>query len=208
MRINEAVGLHLREYRTRNNLTLEDIAEQSQEFGTNWSAATIRSLEKGGSRADSIPVLVLLTFTLNALERRRGRQGHIAVKDLIQLPQGQYSIDLTETEHVSQDLVILALNNPVDPRGQFERVESQAAHFADAVNKSAGTSLPTMAEERLARRINQKPETVHEACLNRYGHSLDDEITHRAGTGANSQKRGRATRTVYAEIEQSLTTRM
>ncbi len=210
MRTNEIVGEYLRSYRSRNKLTLEDIAEQSQEFGTNWSAATIRSLEKGGSKADSVPVLTLLVFTLNALERRQGRDGNIVIKDII---ESQAVVDLTDSETVSTALVTSAWKKPVNPRGQSETMlsglEIVKRKAMDMLNSNRAWAVkeygvPTMAEKRLAKRINEEPVEVLLACRELYGHSLDDEATKRAGIDANSQKRGRATRSISSEVEQYL----
>lgn len=68
MRINEAVGAFLRDYRKEHGYTLEQIATASQRYGSGWSAATVANIEHGKSRADALPNLLILVQTLSDLD--------------------------------------------------------------------------------------------------------------------------------------------
>ncbi len=55
------LGRRLKEIRHERGLTLDDIATASQHFGTNWTSATISSMERGGSNIARLDVLMILT---------------------------------------------------------------------------------------------------------------------------------------------------
>lgn len=67
MRINEIVGGWLNGYRTEKGLTLDQIADASRRYGTNWSNVNVTRIEKGGGKADALPTLMLLLASLNDL---------------------------------------------------------------------------------------------------------------------------------------------
>lgn len=68
MRINEAVGAFLRDYRKEHGYTLEQIATASQRYGSGWSSGTLSLMERGGSKADALPNLLILVQTLSDLD--------------------------------------------------------------------------------------------------------------------------------------------
>ncbi|MFC2696826.1 MAG: hypothetical protein ACFN09_02230 [Bifidobacterium dentium] len=68
MKINEAVGEYIRKFRKEGQYTLDDLASRSHEFGSNWTSATIANMEKGGSRADALPNILVLLATMNSLD--------------------------------------------------------------------------------------------------------------------------------------------
>ena len=67
MRMNEIVGDWLQGYRANHGLTLDQIADASHRYGTNWGNVNVSRMEKGGSKADALPTLMILLATLNDL---------------------------------------------------------------------------------------------------------------------------------------------
>ncbi len=67
MRMNEIVGDWLRGKRVEYGLTLDQIATASHRYGSGWTAGTLSYMEKGGSKADALPTLMVLLATLNDL---------------------------------------------------------------------------------------------------------------------------------------------
>lgn len=67
MRMNEIVGDWLQSFRIRQGLTLDQIATASRKYESGWTSATLSHMEKGGSKADALPTLMILLATLNDL---------------------------------------------------------------------------------------------------------------------------------------------
>lgn len=67
MQIGEIVGAWLSNYRAEKKLTLEQIADASQRYGSGWAASTVSRMEKGSSKGDSLTALIILLATLNDL---------------------------------------------------------------------------------------------------------------------------------------------
>ena len=67
MRMNEIVGEWLQDYRAEHGLTLDQIADASHRYGTNWGNVNVSRMEKGGGKADALPTLMILLATLNDL---------------------------------------------------------------------------------------------------------------------------------------------
>lgn len=67
MRMNEIVGDWLRGYRVEHGLTLDQIADASHRYGSSWNNVNVLRMEKGGSKADALPTLMVLLATLNDL---------------------------------------------------------------------------------------------------------------------------------------------
>ena len=67
MRMNEIVGDWLRGYRVEHELTLDQIADASHRYGSGWNNVNVLRMEKGGSKADALPTLMILLATLNDL---------------------------------------------------------------------------------------------------------------------------------------------
>lgn len=67
MRMNEIVGNWLRGYRVEHGLTLDQIADASHRYGSGWNNVNVLRMEKGGSKVDALPTLMVLLATLNDL---------------------------------------------------------------------------------------------------------------------------------------------
>lgn len=180
MRMNEIVGDWLRGYRVEHELTLDQIADASHRYGSGWNNVNVLRMEKGGSKADALPTLMILLATLNDLT----------------------GDDLTISDVFADcDAIEVGDGFEVDEEGFFNALGGRPVDIADPFEHARLMPLyATLAETRLAKRNCVDAEALHEACMNLYGHSLDAEAAKRAGEGATPQKRGRVTRVLAGEI--------
>lgn len=180
MKINDIVASWLRSYRAERGLTLDQIATASHKYESGWTSATLSHMESGGSKADSLETLLILLATLNDLNR-----DDLRLSDIF----------------IDCDAVEVGDGFEVDEDGFFNALGGRPVDIADPFEH--GQLIPlyvTLAETRLANRSGVDSEALHEACMNLYGHSLDEEAAKRAGEGATPQKRGRMTRVLADEI--------
>lgn len=180
MKINDIVASWLRSYRAERGLTLDQIATASHKYESGWTSATLSHMESGGSKADSLETLLILLATLNDLNR-----DDLRLSDIF----------------MDCDAVEVGDGFEVDEDGFFNALGGRPVDIADPFEH--GQLIPlyaTLAETRLANRSGVDSEALHEACMNLYGHSLDEEAAKRAGEGATPQKRGRVTRVLAGEI--------
>lgn len=180
MKINDIVASWLRSYRAERGLTLDQIATASHKYESGWTSATLSHMESGGSKADSLETLLILLATLNDLNR-----DDLRLSDIF----------------IDCDAVEVGDGFEVDEDGFFNALGGRPVDIADPFEH--GQLIPlyaTLAETRLANRSGVDSEALHEACMNLYGHSLDEEAAKRAGDGATPQKRGRVTRVLAYEI--------
>lgn len=203
MRVNEAVGRFLKRYRAEHELTMDDVATASRRYGSGWSSGTISQMERGGSKADSVPVLLLLVQSLNYLTGDT-----LTVPDLFRCMAGDAAeVSITDTVSLSPDDLATALTSggvPLTPgeagtngRPPFEH--SAAAWFLKSLN--GPRPVPTAAEIRAAKKTGIDPHVLAAWCRCHYGRTLDGEASRRAGDGASPQKRGRVTRVIVSEIK-------
>lgn len=180
MKMNDIVASWLRSYRAERGLTLDQIATASHKYESGWTSATLSHMESGGSKADSLETLLILLATLNDLNR-----DDLRLSDIF----------------IDCDAVEVGDGFEVDEDGFFNALGGRPVDIADPFEH--GQLIPlyaTLAETRLANRSGVDSEALHEACMNLYGHSLDEEAAKRAGEGATPQKRGRMTRVLADEI--------
>lgn len=180
MKINDIVASWLRSYRAERGLTLDQIATASHKYESGWTSATLSHMESGGSKADSLETLLILLATLNDLNR-----DDLRLSDIF----------------MDCDAVEVGDGFEVDGDGFFNALGGRPVDIADPFEH--GRLIPlyaTLAETRLANRSGVDSEALHEACMNLYGHSLDEEAAKRAGEGTTPQKRGRVTRVLAGEI--------
>lgn len=221
MKMNEAVGKFLKQYRAEHGLTMDDVATASQRYGSGWSSGTISQMERGGSKADSLPVLILLTQALNDLTHEgmtlSGLFRHIA--DL-----GE-SIDLTTTMSIAPQEIRPMLEGErfnliaIPPFGTEEyrkfmddMMQADVSDLRPAMPPLAGAEeerrrlmhVTTSAERRAAEKLGVSPDVFGAWCIHLYGQSLDDEAAMRAGGKSSPQKRGRITRVIVREVGKNI----
>ncbi len=213
MRINETVGNFLYLYRRKNYLTLEQISDASQRYGSGWSGATIGSMERGGSRADSLANILILLSSLNDLAEEGYGAGGLTLSSIFKYSGG---VDITDNLLVPEEDIVSILDGSevALPSGYREAARERDVFYSEhakyehisgdgyeEMRVSAGGRGPTSAEKRVADKLGWASLKVAAICQIMYGHSLDEEASNRAGVGASPQKRGRATRSITNEIK-------
>lgn len=195
MKPSEVIGRFLKRYREDNGLTLEAVSDASHRWGTTWSAATIKNIERGGGKADSLPVIFTVIATIMTLESKNGLGQRPNLRTMF---ADVDTLEINGTQVPTDDvLTLLGIESTQPETLLFERL----AELDD-------DNQPTAAEQRLADKLGVEGSDVARACLKLYNHTLDTEASIRA-TGVrhaevSPQKRGRVTRILAAEISQFL----
>ena len=226
------LGRRLKEIRHERGLTLDDIATASQHFGTNWTSATISSMERGGSNIARLDVLMILTEAVTFTDDN----GDVAPMTLVDWfsiwgeEDGQYvviaendTISLNDELSTSRNNVAAALegqpptlfpligtkeqreelHRAVDMKGTTSTDTENRPHIPDRLRGNA--HVATLSEQRAAIKFGLSPELFACVVKMRYGHYLDEEVAKRAGADASPQKRGRVTRKIFEELGDNLT---
>lgn len=226
------LGRRLKEIRHERGLTLDDIATASQHFGTNWTSATISSMERGGSNIARLDVLMILTEAVTFTDDN----GDVAPMTLVDWfsiwgeEYGQYvvtaendPISLNDELSTSRNNVAAALegqpptlfpligtkeqreelHRAVDMKDTTSTDTENRTHIPDRLRGNA--HVATLSEQRAAIKFGLSPELFACVVKMRYGHYLDEEVAKRAGADASPQKRGRVTRKIFEELGDHLT---
>lgn len=209
MRINEAVGSFLKRYRAEHGLTLDDVATASRRYGSGWTAAKIRDIEKGSGKADSLTTILLLLASLNDLRKQHDLAG-LTISDIFKDLQ---EVSIAESASLTAAQLMRALsgkevqlNEKLDSADQSIlnlATSNEFQHERDLLEFFA-THIPTATEERAAKKIGVSARLYAYLCFASYGHTLDEEIERVAGENASPQKRGSATRSITEETSEWL----
>ncbi|MBT1176993.1 helix-turn-helix domain-containing protein [Bifidobacterium callimiconis] len=233
MKMNEAVGDFLKRTRRAYGLTLDQIATASRRYGSDWTAANLSHLERGGSKADSLPNLLILIATLNHLTGK-----HMSLRDVF--PQEVQLNPLVSTS--AADIAGMLSGKPIalqtkqsdaDTADWFDVIDSHIDQIvkdipatserntllapaelrvpenaAIQLRKSALIALlkkhiPTESERKAASKLDMPTARFVAWCYVLYNRPLNEETMKRAGEDSTPQKRGRVTRTIIEEIRQA-----
>ena len=230
--IMKFLGRRLSEIRRERGLTLDDIATASQHFGTNWTSATISSMERGGSNIARLDVLMILTEAVTFTDDN-GDVAPMTLADWFSIwgkEDGQDvviaendTISLNDELSTSRNNVAAALEGQpptlfpllgtkeqreelyrtVDMKDSAPANTEKKPHVPDRLRGDA--HVATLSEQRAAIKFGLSPELFACVVKMRYGHYLDEEVAKRAGADASPQKRGRVTRKIFEELGDHLT---
>lgn len=232
LNIMKFLGRRLKEIRHERGLTLDDIATASQHFGTNWTSATISSMERGGSNIARLDVLMILTEAVTFTDDN-GDVAPMVLADWFSIwgkEDGQDvviaendTISLNDELSTSRNNVAAALegqpptlfpligtkeqreelHRAVDMKDTTSTDTENRPHIPDRLRGNA--HVATLSEQRAAIKFGLSPELFACVVKMRYGHYLDEEVAKRAGADASPQKRGRVTRKIFEELRDHLT---
>ncbi|WP_129864079.1 helix-turn-helix domain-containing protein [Bifidobacterium pseudolongum] len=232
LNIMKFLGRRLKEIRHERGLTLDDIATASQHFGTNWTSATISSMERGGSNIARLDVLMILTEAVTFTDDN-GDVAPMVLADWFSIwgkEDGQDvviaendTISLNDELSTSRNNVAAALEGQpptlfpligtkeqreelyrtVDMKDSAPANTEKKPHVPDRLRGNA--HVATLSEQRAAIKFGLSPELFACVVKMRYGHYLDEEVAKRAGADASPQKRGRVTRKIFEELGDHLT---
>lgn len=232
LNVMKFLGRRLKEIRHERGLTLDDIATASQHFGTNWTSATISSMERGGSNIARLDVLMILTEAVTFTDDN-GDVAPMTLADWFSIwgeEDGQDvviaendAISLNDELSTSRNNVAAALEGQpptlfpligtkqrreelyrtVDMKDTTSTDTENRPHIPDRLRGNA--HVATLSEQRAAIKFGLSPELFACVVKMRYGHYLDEEVAKRAGADASPQKRGRVTRKIFEELGDHLT---
>lgn len=223
MRINEAFGAFLREYRKSHSLTMEQIANATHAYGSGWDTSAIGSFERG-KRATTLSNILIMLQSLSDITGEQLYLESIMNSDAM---SDDGDVQLSNSLIVSRDRLIAALSgNPVDikplPEVGTKEWRNYVCSTLTAMEDSSAVQekakeptvdwlvttrgrTPTISECRAAKKLDMLPEYVVAWCYGLFqGRSLDEEAIARAGDDANAQKRGRATRRILEDIRNAI----
>jgi transcriptional regulator with XRE-family HTH domain len=195
----EAVAAFVRSFRKARGLTLDAVARAGREFGATWNASSIQNIERGQASL-TIPTLMYLALALGHLSGKPLKLidllGPIAgVDDPTVVPRGRV-VPLSWVER--------ALSG-----GDVELTDDdyqQARRASAAVNlcRDSGALSATLAETRAAKKLGLTTGELQQQAIRHWGRSLEEEALDRAGKDRTPQGRGRVTRVLVAEIQESM----
>lgn len=207
MRINEAVGDFLKRYRVTHNLTLDDVATASRRYGSGWIAASVRNIEKGGGKADSLPTLLVLMSALNDLHKDVEDDCYmtpVRLSDLID--SGDDMMRLNNDFEAPGWVVLGMIRGDCETLGEFltadDDMGGDSGEGDGDLTKFFLEHVPTAAERRAAWRCGYEDAEVFSlVAFAMYGRTYDAEVRARAGEDSTPQKRGRVARVLDDEIQ-------
>lgn len=229
-----AVGAYIANTRAVLGLTLDQIAQAARMYGANWSASSVRNLERGQASL-TLPTLILLAL---ALGRVQGRPISIvelfsSAENLV-LTDGDSGITITSDwlekilgdEAVTYDLQLdsdfsseeLSAESPYMRAKRLEKQRNNYLINGREVPKELNDELfralddarkappepVTLAEQRAAEKLSITPQELQRYAFKLWGHALEEESAIRAGEGSSPQARGRVTRVIVDEIRKAV----
>lgn len=141
MRMNEIVGDWLRGYRVEHELTLDQIADASHRYGSGWNNVNVLRMEKGGSKADALPTLMILLATLNDLTGDTLTMADVFTDYAGPVDLGDYTTSYENITNALQGDAVSFRNTHTEllERLREEEKQNQADHeWAELIKKRRG----------------------------------------------------------------------
>lgn len=216
----DSVAEFVREFRAQHRITQPQFQQHARRhYGVNWSTGSVSGLE-AGRMALSVPVLLVIAATLSDLSGSPVSLGDlIGNADRITLTK-QLSISgeglrqlvgtapvLLDADHgvteLYSDQEISEMVERVMEDTRFDPPQLSAQDSVDANRQVRGWPV-SLSVERAAKRMGISTRAMHLWSLRLWGHSLDDEVSERAGEVATAQKKGHVTRQLVKEIQSAI----
>lgn len=225
------VGANCRRIRTTLGMTQDDLARYAKTLGLKWTASKVGDFEAGRYAPTFATVLVvLLALNLAAADSPgRGEDSAIEGFTLADLLAGNGLVALTDTLNVPGDQLadVCRGQNFAETGGQkkygFPRQRSPGPLRPDEIRATAkglakfikdskpfldGVAYTVvhsgLTERRLAKQLGMTDTDLAAASFSLWQSTFSEERDRRAGPNANSQKRGRISRDLRAELEKAL----
>ncbi|OYO00743.1 hypothetical protein CGZ95_08965 [Enemella evansiae] len=217
----EAVGSFVARTRREQGLTLDQVANAARTFGAQWSASSVRNIEKGQASL-TLQTLILLALALGSfleqplrLSDLLGDAEALRLDGRTDLTREWFDRVLTgaEVRATPDDLAWMAALNAErserTERKKPKRTEGAERNPSERAGKGTNErrftqQAASLAEERAAHRLGIGVRQLQELALALWERSLEDESRRRAGEDSSPQARGRVTRVLVAEIRDHL----
>jgi transcriptional regulator with XRE-family HTH domain len=213
MPLAQVVGQNAKQVRDDAGATLDEVAKAARRHGlTNWGTGRVSDLEHGRV-SPTLPTLVVLCL---ALAEIRGKP--LALGELV---EHDGSIGITNNFEVSSATLQRYLSGAavVEPKGAVPVIDWEALVDETIRRFEAIGALPVgtphvdakvlasverqsgEAEAKIARSLGVERSVVDFVSAALWRQTFSAERDHRAGEGANAQKRGRIARELKAELK-------
>ena len=184
-----AVGAFVAQMREEHELTFDQIARTARQFGANWSASSVRNIERGQATL-TLPTLMHLALALSGPAGRPLR--------LIDLLGDAKTVAFGRGIDLTREAFERALSG--EPVTLTPDDLSEVQHH----RKEVGGQPASLAEQRAAHKLGIDAPRLQRLALELWQKPLEDEARRRAGEGSTPQARGRVTRLLLDEIRQHL----
>jgi transcriptional regulator with XRE-family HTH domain len=220
----QVVGANCKRIRTAAGLTQDDLARHARMVGLRWTASKVRDFEVGrtaptfatglalsaaldDATAPNIPGENLLEMTKGEPRVRLadlvGFDGAVSVNDQFRPPgqrvaeycAGQPWVKPPDVGYTREQLDELRSNPVVDGK----TVDWMRTAELQLMRKASG-----LTEDRLAQRLGVSRDWLAAVSFRLWHKPFSQERDLIAGTDANKQKRGQATRALQAQLEEAL----
>lgn len=210
--LSESIGRGARAIRVDAGLTLEEVAKSARLFGLAWSTGKVSDLESGRIAA-TLPTLLAVTAALGFAVGRPVSPGELLAGDGRIAINDQLSIDVSVARSVFSDTG-LEVNVMTDVAGVADTalqgvlagiaIRKNWPVWAREVNPRLVYDVHTAFREsdhRMCRLVGVD-DTLGAAAMTRlWSRTFTAERDHRAGPGANPQKRGQVARGLKGQLQ-------
>lgn len=196
----QAIGRGARQLREQAGVTLDQLATRAREYGLRWSTARVLEFERGRMRF-TLPVVLVVAQSLGGLIGRP-----VAISELL-ASDGPAWVQVSDEWITTRTAFRRLLSGEALAAPHVVEVGGDWSPIAAAIKPSAQVDdmlIATLAEERLARRLDVRPRQVAMWSHMLWGHHLDDEVMARAGSDATPQARGHVSRELARDIEENI----
>lgn len=208
----QVIGKNVKKLRAEN--TLEELAAHGRRIGANWSAASVRAIERGEFRA-TIETVAILALALDRLRESGTIRGQITSRQLFESDE---PIALGRHHATGTDQLLRFLGGDTSGTVLNEKylVYRMQQGVGEFVEKSEKLNLPdqsidlyerveesgpeTPAESRLAKKIDIDIHELRSWSVHLWGKSFENHRDDIAGPDSTPQKKGRVSRELLEEI--------
>jgi transcriptional regulator with XRE-family HTH domain len=188
-RLAKVIGKNARQLRTDVGLTLDQVSIAAQMRGLNWSESRVADFESGRV-APNLATLIAFCFAL--------ADAGCAEATFPELLRSETPIQINDSLLLSNKQVVNLLSR-LPPWGPGLLPPPEAIKAFDATTASGAT------EERTRKALGiSRMELADWAAAQGWKRTFSQERDHRAGEGANAQKRGQVTRQMRKELQAAI----
>jgi len=208
MSVAEVAGAEAKKLRLVAHKSLEDVAKAAQSYGLPWSTGRVGDFEAGRA-GPSLPTLFAAAAALGDVIGRRleladlfAGSGDVAITDTAMVKRSALRAMLSgQPVKMSPraDLVTITIKRPASQFPQWPK-GLRGWHEPDLHARVLGELRET--DLRMCKRIGVEPFAGAAAMAKLWGRSFVAERDHRAGPGANAQRRGQISRQLQAELQE------
>jgi transcriptional regulator with XRE-family HTH domain len=201
------IGRGCKRIRAANGVTQDELAQRARLIGLRWTASAVGDFEAGRSAPSFATVLavgIALQIALESTAEQRGEIPGCGVT-LADFLTGDVDVALTDRQTVPARLLANACQGQAFAIADLESTHQwfERARNAKRPNfRDAGETIPLggLTEHRLAKRLGLSTYELARLSAQLWQTTFSKERDHRAGPGANAQKKGRVARQLKTEL--------